>query len=127
MQAVDVLRHQRVDVGSALELREREVARVGFAREQLAAGAVAPHVAAVLGVLHVVLDVRLAFGLRVLGPDTLRAAEVGDARLGRDAGAGEHHDLACVAQQRGEAIELVGVGHHRDVTRACGQRARDVQ
>ena len=53
-----------------------------------------------LGVRHVVVDVRGALGLRVLRPDPVRAAEVGDAAVGGDAGAGEHDDGAGRAHPR---------------------------
>src|SRR4029453_1823572 len=42
-----------------------------------------------LGVGHVVLQRGLLFSLGVLGPDALRSPEVRNARVGRDAGAGE--------------------------------------
>ena len=48
---------------------------------------------------HVVLDVREALGLRVLRPDALRAAEIGDAGLGRDARAGQRDDARAGADQ----------------------------
>jgi hypothetical protein len=61
--------------------------------------------------LHVVLDVRLALGAGSLVQMPCGTAEVGDARLGRDAGAREHHDLVGIAEKGGEAIELIGGGH----------------
>ena len=51
-----------------------------------------PGDAAHLGVVHVVVEVRRPLGLGVLRPDAVRAAEVGDARVGGDAGAGEDDD-----------------------------------
>ncbi len=109
-------------LGLLLELGERDVAGVGLTREQLAAGAVAPHVAAMVGILHVVLDVGLALGRGVLGPDALRPAEVGDARLGGDPRAGEHHDLVGDAKQCGEAIQLLGVGHDPTLRERTSER-----
>ena len=62
VQPVDVLGDERVQRGAPLELGERAVAGVGLAAEQLALGAVAPHLPAVLGVGHVVLDRRRLLG-----------------------------------------------------------------
>ena len=121
VQAVDVLGDDRVQVRPAFELGQRDVPGVRLAPEQLTAGPVAPHLTAVLGVVHVVLDGRLALGRRVLGPEALRAAEVGDARLGRDPGAREDDDLLGLAQERGEAVELRVVGHGRTVP-GCATR-----
>ena len=44
VQPVDVLRDQRVEAGASLELGERDGARRSARRQQLAVGAVAPHV-----------------------------------------------------------------------------------
>src|SRR5262249_23484652 len=46
------------------------------------------------------------FGLGILGPETLRTAEVGDAGLGGDAGAGQDDDLLRVAQPTGDLVEF---------------------
>ena len=85
--------------------------RFALPRHMSPVDASAPGALAVLGVRHVVLDRRAPLGGGVLGPDALRPAEVGDARPGGDAGAGEHDDPLRVAQQ---------VRDRRDV----GHRAR---
>jgi len=92
------------EVLAALDPEQRDVALA-------ARGPVALHRAAVFRVAHVVLDGRLALGGGVLGPDALRAAEVGDARLGRDPRPREHDDLPGPAQQIGETVEGFDVGH----------------
>ena len=42
-------------------------------------------------IAHVTVDVEQCLGARILRPDPIGAAEVGDAGIGRDASASEHH------------------------------------
>ena len=97
MQLVDVLRHHGVQLAGALEIDDRPMSRVRLrvpCRRVLSrAPGLLPH----LGITHVVLQRRRLLGRRVLRPDAVRPAEVGDARVGRDARAGEHHDALRVA------------------------------
>ena len=94
MEAVDVLRDQREHRAAALELDQRAMAGVrrgapGRMLETALPGE-PPH----FGIRHVVLDVRKLLGFRILGPDTLRPAEVGNSGLGGNPGAGER-DHTC--------------------------------
>ena len=123
VEPVDVLRHQGVERGTPLELGEREVPGVRLARSapHVAVDARLPRALAVLGVGDVVLDRGAPLGGRVLGPDALRAAEVGDARGGGDAGAGEHDDALRVAYELGDRRD---VGHARDASEERAARPR---
>ena len=60
---------------------------------------------------EVVLDRRLLLGGRVARPHALRAAEVGDARLGRDAGAGEHDDAARGVDAPARVVDRIARRH----------------
>ena len=93
VQAVDVLGDQRVQHAPALELEQGLVAGVRRAAV-LQPGRAGParRAGRTSGSRDVELDVRRLLGLRVLRPDALRAPEVGDAAVGRDAGPGEHAD-----------------------------------
>ena len=84
-----------------------------------------------LGVGHVVLDRRLLLGLGVLGPHAVGTPEVGDAAVGRDAGAGEDddalgrrlvdplpHPLDGVVQV-GHRLHASGNGWARDLSLGC--------
>ena len=75
VETVDVLRDQRVEVGLALELGEREVPGVGLSGVQFTVGAVAPDDAAVVGIGDVVLDRRTC--VRPWGPWSRRPAARG--------------------------------------------------
>ena len=91
VQAVDVLRHERVELAPDLEGDEGPVPGVGLGRP---GGMVEPGPPAVppdRRVGHVVLQRRPLLGARVAGPHPVRAPEVGDAAVGADAGAGQHH------------------------------------
>ena len=88
VQRVDVLRHDRLNQSTSLQLGEREMASVRLRRqERVDARAIeAPDA---LRVAPEGLDRRDFEGID-LGPDTGRGAEVGNAALGRDARSGEH-------------------------------------
>ena len=92
VQLVDVLRHERVQLAAPLERDERAVAGVRLGAPGRRVEARAPGRPPHLGFGEVVLDRRLLLGRRVLRPHAARPAEVGDAGLGRDAGAGEDDD-----------------------------------
>src|SRR5690606_8489183 len=64
-----------------------------------------------LGVGQVVLDRGLLLGSRVARPYALRAAEVGDARLGGDAGAGERHHAVGGVYPLADAFDGAACGH----------------
>ena len=68
----------------------------GLRAPRRARQAVLPRGLAHLGIGQVVVDVGHLLGVRILGPHALRAAEVRNARVGRDAGAGEHDDALGV-------------------------------
>ena len=66
---------------------------------------VLPREPAHLRVGEVVLQRRRLLGRRVLRPHPVRPAEVGDARVGRDAGAGEHGDALGLGDPLPSALE----------------------
>ena len=72
---------------------------------------VLPRGAAHLRIGEVVLDRRRLLGRRVLRPHPVRPAEVGDARVGRDAGAGEHRHPGGVVHPAARIVE-----HHLSLT-----------
>jgi len=74
----------------------------------------APCAPAHLGIGDVVLDGRHLLGLGVLRPHALRAAEVGDAGVGRDACAGENDDAARVVDEAAGRGKVVVVRGHAD-------------
>ena len=95
VQPVDVLGHEEVQRLLVFELDERLVRGVRLRGPHLAAQPVLPRAPAHVGIAHVVLEGRGLLGRRVLGPHAVRPAEVGDPRLGRDAGAGERDDAVA--------------------------------
>ena len=94
MQAVDVLRDEGVQLAAPLERDERPVAGVRRGVPGRMIEPALPGQPAHLGIRHVEVDVRELLGLRIPGPHTLRAAEVRDAGVGRDAGA-RQRDHSC--------------------------------
>src|SRR5262249_15316579 len=92
MQAVDVLGNERVEAAAPLERHERPVAVVGLAIVHRRFEPGAPGALAHLGIGDVVLDGRHLLGLRIARPETLRAAKIWNAGVGRDAGAGQRDD-----------------------------------
>src|SRR5512140_3748905 len=97
--------------GAPLELGQRVVPGVGLRAPHLALDAVLPGEPAYVGVTHIVPERRRLLGGGVLGPDALRPAEVRDARLGRDAGAGQDHDAPGVPQPPRDPYELLVAAH----------------
>ena len=97
VQAVDVLRDQRVQQAAVLELDERAMPGPWLRRPRGVMEPPLPGELPHLGIGHVVVDVREPLGFRVLRPDALRAAEVGDAGVGRDAGARQRDDARGTA------------------------------
>ena len=97
VQLVDVLGDERVELAQPLELDDREVPGIRLRAPRWAREPVLPRCFTHLGIGEVVVDVRHLLGHRIPGPHALRAAEVRDPRVGRDAGAGEHHDAFRIA------------------------------
>ena len=117
VQAVDVLGDERVHVRDARELGDGAVAVVRRRGPDVRPEPVLPRRLPHLGVRDIVLQGRGLLRGRVLGPHPLRPAEVRDARLGRDAGAGEDHDGLRFTQPTGDLLEStgVGIGHRASV------------
>jgi hypothetical protein len=55
---------------------------------------------------HVVLQRGPLLGLGVAGPHAVRTAEVGDAAVGADAGAGQHHDVLALVDPGAHPVDL---------------------
>src|SRR5204862_6289810 len=91
VQLVDVLRDQRMELPPALELDQRQMTRVGLRLPGGMVEAALPRGSAHLGIGEVVMDVGELLGERILGPHALRSAEVGNAGVGGDAGAGQNN------------------------------------
>src|SRR5258706_8825196 len=104
MQLVDVLRDQRVELALFLQLDDREVTGIGFRAPRRARQPVLPRSLTHRGLGEVVMDVRHLLGERIPGPDALRAAEIGNAGIGRDAGARQDDDAPRLANP---ALDLV--------------------
>src|SRR5262245_8776907 len=92
MQLVDVLGDERMELAPALERDERPVSRVRLRLPRRVVEAALPCEPAHFRIGHVVADVGELFRLRVTRPYALRAAEVRDAGVSRDSGAGQHDD-----------------------------------
>src|SRR5205823_11223080 len=90
VQLVDVLRDERMELALALELDQREMAGVRLRVPRGMLQPALPRGFAHLGIVEVVVDVGELLGERILGPHALRPAEVGNARVGGDAGAREN-------------------------------------
>ena len=106
VKAVDVLGDEEVQRALLLEVDERAVRGVGLGREVIALDAVLPSAPPDVGIAHVVLELCGLLGGRVLRPDAVGAAEVGDTRLGGDARPRERDDVVGVAQPAGDGVEI---------------------
>ena len=100
VQAVDVLRDDRVQLAVSLQLDQRSVPGVGLGRPRGRSQPVLPGPPSHLGVRHVVLERGHLFGFGILRPYALGTAKVGYARLGGDPRTGEHHHLLRLADPR---------------------------
>ena len=94
VQLVDVLGDDGEQPALALQLGDGEVTGVRPGVPGRRVEAVLPRRLPHLRVAEVVLQRGRLLGRGVLGPHAVRAAEVGDARVGRDAGTRQHHDRA---------------------------------
>ena len=92
VEPIDVLRDESVQPAAALQVHQRAVSGVGLGVEERRRETVLPRSPPHLRVPHVDVDRRPLLCVGVLRPHTLGAPEVGDARVGRDAGAGQHDD-----------------------------------
>src|SRR5262245_51848347 len=105
VQAVDVLGDERVELAPALERDKSAMAVVRLREPCRRVEPALPRVLAHLGIGDVVLQGRLLLGLGILRPDALRPAEVGNAGIGRDAGAGERHQAPGLFDPAANAID----------------------
>ena len=111
VQLVDVLGDQRQQLAAPLQRQQGAVASVGLGLPHGAGQPAAPGRLAHLRVGQVGLQGRLLLGCRLGGPHPLRAAEIGDARIGGDAGPGEHHDAPGLGHPGLDSRKQVSVGH----------------
>jgi len=91
------------------------VTGVRLGAPDLAIEPVPPGPSAQLGIGHVDVDLRGLLGRRILGPEPVRTAEVADARLGRDARAGQDDDVARVVQPARDVVVRVVGGLSHDL------------
>src|SRR3981081_4757564 len=92
LQVVDFLRYPRRRLAGAVETRKREVSAAGLRGRKMRIHGKTPPPGLVS---HLLAGEELIERDRpVLGPQPARRAEVGDAALGRNAGAGEGNDDA---------------------------------
>ena len=106
VQLVDVLGDERMQLAALLERHQRAVAGVRRRAPGRRIEARAPRGLAHLRLGEVVLDRRLLLGRRVPRPHAARAAEIGNARFGRDAGAGERRRRAAAPSSRRRASSI---------------------
>ena len=92
VQPVDVLGDQRVEGAEPFQGDECLVPGVGQRRPCRRVEAVPPGPAADIGVGHIDVESRELLRFRVFRPDSRRAAEVGDPRVGGDPGPREDDD-----------------------------------
>ena len=109
VQPVDVLRDHRGRVAVVDQLGHGAVAAIGLRRAQdrLHLEAPPPGFPPRLLRAHEVGEI----DRHLLGPDAARAAKVGDAGFGADAGAGEQHDAARIAEHAGERDDVRVLSH----------------
>src|ERR1700693_2276782 len=105
MQAIDVLRHERVQFSPALERNERLMAEVGLRAPGGVCKAALPGEFADFRVGNVVAYIRQALCLGIARPHALWATKVGNTGIGRDTGAGEDDDALCVIDQLTRSVE----------------------
>src|SRR4051794_9806767 len=106
-----------------LERDERAVAGVRLGRPGRRIEARAPGGLPHLGIGEVVLDRRLLLGGGVARPHALRAPEVGNAGIGRDAGAGEDDDAARGVDAPARFVDRIARRHAVSCLRGSGRRA----
>ncbi len=92
VQTIDVLRNQQAELRQCLEPKERSVADVRLGIPYGRGSPTLPCSAPDVWVLDVVLKRRHLLGTRVLGPDALRAPEVGDLGVCGDTSTSQHND-----------------------------------
>jgi hypothetical protein len=107
MQLVDVLGDEGNEAPAALEPHQRAMGCVRFGAPGGRVQAVAPGLTAYLSIGQIVLQRGGPLGPRVAGPDTLRASEIGDARLGRDPRAGQDGDRTRLPDELAGALHLI--------------------
>ena len=106
VEFVDVLGDEGVQLLPPLELDQRPMPGIGLdVGPEFARGSALPVGLPDLGVVDVVLDVRCLLRRRVLGPQPLRTAEVGNPGVGRNPGAGQHGDGLGLVDQSGGLID----------------------
>jgi len=103
MQVVDILRDHRRRLAGAVEARKREVSAPGLRRGKVRIHGETPPPGLVS---HLLAGKELVERDRpVLGPESARRTEVGDAALGRNASAGEGNDDAGAIHQLLQVID----------------------
>src|SRR6478736_8958449 len=120
MQSVDVLRYERVQLPPALEFHQRTVSRVWHGGPGRMLGAAPPCQLPDFRIRHVVMNVGQLLSLRVLRPDALRSAKVGNPRLRGDARAGQCDDTCRVLDPVSNLYDSVllvprGSCHHEPI------------
>src|SRR5216683_6797540 len=116
VQPVHVLGDERVELPSALQGHEGVVPGVRLRAEVGRVEPVAPRALSDLPIGEVVFQGGHLLGFGVPGPHALRAAEVGDAGVGGDPGAGEGHHGARLgdplADRRDDGVGGRGLAGH---------------
>ncbi len=123
MQTVDVLGDNRRDLAAPHQRVDRAVAAIGLGRleDVLHREAAPPGFAARLLRGEELVEINR----RHLRPDAARAAEIGNARLGADAGAGKDDDALRLGDQAGERGNSGIVAHRATLAKPPG-RAKHV-
>src|ERR1700730_18330044 len=103
MQVVNVLGHNSSDLAGAIKARQREVpaTRLGVAKLILHGKSSAPSlIAEILTGQEIAKRDRL-----IASPQTTRRAEIGDARLGGNAGPGKREDHFGISNQLTQTLK----------------------
>src|SRR5204863_969883 len=100
------------------ELHERAMPRIGFSTPGGMLNAALPGEFADLGIRHVAMNIRELFGLRVLCPNALRTAEVGNAGFSGDASAGQRDDARRPVHPTTHSV--YAVAHRASLTAQSG-------
>ena len=125
VQSVDVLRDDAADAAGRFPMGKHAVAGVGLGRAELAVhlGFLPPVFVPGVGAFEELVEKDRA----IPGPHAARRAEVGDAALGADAGAGQDDGRSRRGQPMGDALDIrPNMRHERELTTEARRPRREI-
>ncbi len=109
MEAVDVLRDDRVELSCLLERHERAMPVVRLSLPRRTVQPRLPRQPPHIGIGQVVVDVRHPLRFRISGPDAIWTSEIGDAGFRGDAGARQRDDAGGRRDETAGQIKVQGL------------------